>query len=299
MLFAWSLTSYGFADGAGTLAAPWAQLPDSTRQAALGGSAGALVNFLDALNVNPAGLAGLTGDEIAFTQEFWLQGLSAEHAAYAHALGDCTVALAVDYLNFGSINQYSLNAGGLPVANGTYSPTALNLQAGFGIKLSGDFNLGLSAEGLYQSLSAEDQAWAIAADLGVRYVARDLGLRAGLAVQNLGTQLDGANLPLILDLSAAWSGELAADHRFSLTADGGLNLQQSGDSTAGAGLEYVYQGILALRLGYRAASYGNLTGLSGLSSGIAVKVNPFELGYALTALGDLGTAQEISLKSFY
>jgi hypothetical protein len=84
-----------------------------------------------------------------------------------------------------------------------------------------------------------------------------------------------------------------------LTADGGLNVQQSDDSSAGAGVEYVYQGILSLRVGYRASSYGNLSGLSGLASGIGIKVDPFELGYAMTTLGDLGTTQEISLKNFF
>jgi len=84
-----------------------------------------------------------------------------------------------------------------------------------------------------------------------------------------------------------------------VTADGGLNLQQIGNSAAGAGVEYVYQEVLSLRLGYRAASYGNLSGLSGLASGIGIKVAPFELGYALNTLGDLGTAQMISLKNFF
>ncbi len=122
-----------------------------------------------------------------------------------------------------------------------------------------------------------------------------------MAVQNLGTQSDGAPEPSPdLDLSAAWSGNGSeTPYCFSLTADGAGTFSKAAIPPPVLDRKYVYQGILALRLGYRAASYGNLAGLSGLNTGIAVKVNPFELGYALTALGDLGTAQEISLKSFY
>jgi hypothetical protein len=295
----WGLSGFLWADGAGNQAAPWAQLPDSTRQAALAGSAGALLDDLDSLGVNPAGLAGLKGDELSFNQKFWVQGLSEEHVAFGLPFGDFTLALGGDYLDFGAVNFYNLNASGLPLSNGTYTPTGLDLQAGLGVKVSELFKLGLNAKTLYQNLSPTDQAWSLAADLGLVFEESTQRFKAGLAIQNFGTTLDGASLPLVLDFSCAFTQDLAPGHRLSLTADGGLNVQQSDDSSAGAGVEYVYQGILSLRVGYRASSYGNLSGLSGLASGIGIKVDPFELGYAMTTLGDLGTTQEISLKNFF
>ncbi len=299
VLISLGLSGFLWADGAGNQAAPWTQMPDSTRQAALGGSAGALLDDLDSLEVNPAGLAYLSGDEISLTQEFWVQGLSAEHVAFGHPFGNFTLALGGDYLDFGAINLYNLNASGLPVANGTFTPTGLDVQAGLGVKLDDLFKLGLSAKTVYQSLSTTDQAWALAANLGLVFEESALGIKAGLAVQNLGTALDGSGLPLVIDLSGAFTKDLGPEHRLSVTADGGLNLQQIDDSAAGAGVEYVYQEVLSLRVGYRTASYGNLAGLPGLASGIGIKVAPFELGYALNTLGGLGTAQMISLKNFF
>jgi len=291
--------SLAWADSIASQAAPWIRIPDTTRQAALGGSAGALLGDVDALDVNPAGLADLRTDEIAFTQAFWVQGLSVEHLVYGHSFGDFTFALGGDYLDFGAVDQYTLNGSGLPSPNGTYSPTSLDLQAGAGVKLGELFEVGLSARTLYQSLSATDQAWGLAVDLGLLYLNQPGGFRAGLAIQNLGTSLDGASLPLVADLSGAFTRVLSEGHRVSLTADGGLNLQQNGSSAIGAGVEYTYREILALRLGYRGGPAGTLNGLAGFSTGIGITVKPFELGYALTTLGDLGTAQEISLKSFY
>ena len=251
------------------------------------------------MNVNPAGLAALKSDEFSFTQEFWVQNLSAEHISYGHPFGDLTLALGGDYLNFGSVDQYSLNGSGLPVSNGAYSPTGLDFKAGLGVKLGAFFEAGLSAKALYQGLSASDQAWAGVINLGLIHGHLDKGFRFGLAFQNLGTTLDGASLPALFDFSLAYVANLAPGHLLTLTADGGVNLSQSDHSAAGVGLEYVYQDILALRLGYRGDEYGNLTGLSGFSSGIGIHVAPLELGFALTTLGDLGTTQEISLKNYF
>jgi hypothetical protein len=299
LLCGWSLANGLWANGAGTQAAAWTLLPGSARQAGLAGAGGALLDDLDALGVNPAGLGGLGGDEIAFAQQFWVQGLSAEHLTYGRDFGNFALAIGGDYLDFGQINQYNLDSAGLPVANGVYSPTGMDFLAGMGMRLNDRFNLGISVKTFYQNLSPADQAWALAANLGAVYGEGDQGLKVGLAVQNLGTSLDGAGLPLVLDLSAAFTQDLAPGHQLSLVADGGLNPRESGDSSAGGGAEYVYHEILSLRLGYRAASYGNLAGLSGWTSGIGIKAAPFELGYALTTLGDLGTAQEISLKNFF
>jgi hypothetical protein len=285
-----------WAGGAGSQAAPWILIPDGSRQAAMAGSAGALLDNAEALGVNPAGLADLSVDEVAFTQAFWAQGLSMERLAYGHSFGNLGLAVGGDYLNFGSVDFYNLNASGLPVANGTFTPSGMEIQAGLGFKNGNTLALGFEIKGLNQSLTPNDQSWAFATNLGLLIEDKKSNLRMGLALENLGTDLDSAGLPTVVDLAGAWGKTLGPDHHLSLSADGSLNFQSSDNSTAGVGVEYSYKEVVTLRMGYRADLYGNLSGLTGFSAGVGVLAAPLELGYAMTALGDLGTAQEISLR---
>lgn len=285
-----------WAGGAGSQAAPWILIPDGSRQAAMAGSAGALLDNAEALGVNPAGLADLSADEVAFTQTFWAQGLSMERLAYGHSFGRLGLAVGGDYLNFGSVDFYNLNASGLPVANGAFTPSGMEIQAGLGFKIGNALALGIEIKSLNQSLTPNDQSWAFATNLGLLMEDTKSNLRMGLALENLGTDLDGAGLPTVVDLAGAWGKTLGPDHQLSLGADGSLNLQSTDSSTAGIGVEYSYKEVVSLRLGYRADLYGDLTGLTGFSAGVGVLAAPLEMGYALTALGDFGTAQEISLR---
>jgi hypothetical protein len=250
----------------------------------------------EALDVNPAGLGDLSADEVAFTQAFWAQGLSMEHLAYGHSFGSLGLAVGGDYLNFGSVDFYNLNSSGLPVANGTFTPSGMDIQAGLGFKTGNAFEMGLEIKALNQNLTPNDQSWAIATNLGLLVEDMKSNLRMGLALENLGTNLDGAGLPTVVDLAGAWGKTLGPDHQLSLGVDGSLNLQSTDNSTAGIGMEYSYKEVVSLRLGYRADLYGNLNGLTGFSAGVGVLAAPLDLGYALTALGDLGTAQEISIQ---
>jgi hypothetical protein len=100
-----------------------------------------------------------------------------------------------------------------------------------------------------------------------------------------------------LDVTGAFKNELGKGHQLILAADGNINLRTSNGSTAGAGAEYWYQGLVALRTGYRFAPYGNLSGLAGYSAGVGIKLGKTELAYAMTTLGDFGTGNQISIKT--
>ena len=85
--------------------------------------------------------------------------------------------------------------------------------------------------------------------------------------------------------------------RDSLTfaMDGDVILDDTGLSTLSAGGEYWYHQLLAVRAGYKFAPYGSLDGVRGLSAEAGVRLNSFELDYALTTLGDLANTHQLSL----
>src|SRR5580692_9598974 len=105
-------------------AASWLLIPTSTKQAALAGAMGSLVDDVDSLGVNPAGLAELSGHEAELLHNIWAQNLTVEHLAYGHGFENWGFALSGDYFNFGQVNFYSIS-GGAPVANGSFTPVGL------------------------------------------------------------------------------------------------------------------------------------------------------------------------------
>ena len=298
----WIVLGLGFSLCRGAWAettASWLNLPSSARQAAFSGALGALADDLDALGVNPAGLAAQGGPEISVLHNQWAQNLSVEHLALGRGFGTWGAALGGDYYNFGSVPLYDLTPLGTPVSNGTFTPLAMDFAAGAGLEIFPGMSLGADAKIIFQSLVNGVTSSGEAVDLGFLYRNRPSGLSVGMAMLNLGSAMDGADLPLGVHLSAAFQNQLAIGHEISLGAEGGLGLADGGHFTFGAGAEYWYQWVVALRAGYRAASYGNLEGLAGLSAGVGVKLGQAELSYALTTLGDLGMGHQVSLSYLF
>lgn len=288
----------GFAPGlahADDIAASWLQIPTSTRQAALSGAVGAMVDDVDALGVNPAGLAELSGNEAELLHNIWAQNLTVEHLAYGHGFGNWGLALGGDYFDFGQVDFYNLNSLGIPVANGSFTPMGLDLYGGAGLTLFHGFEFGVDGKFIMENLESGLSSSTGALDAGLKYRNYPTGLGASVALLNLGGTLEGSNLPASFDVAASYVNHLSAGHLLLLGLEGDLTLNDSTASTAGIGAEYWYKGTVALRAGYRLAGYGNLQGLAGLSAGVGVKLEEAELDYALTTLGDLGYGSQISL----
>jgi Uncharacterised protein family (UPF0164) len=289
----------GFFLAAGTLraagvAASWLQIPSSARQAAMAGALSVLSEDLDALGANPAGLADLSGNQAGFLHNMWVQGLNLEHLAYGHGFGDSGFALGGDYLDFGQVDFYGLGGSGNPVSNGSFHPGGLDLYAGYGLEPLPGLRFGADGKFIQENLVGGSGSSTAAADLGVQYWNFPTDLEFGASLVNLGGDLEGAALPLALDLAGAYRPRWGSD-RLSLGGALDWAFQDPQGTTASLGGEYWYRGNLALRAGYRWAAYGNLAGLAGLSAGVGVRWQGAELDYAWTTLGDLGSSNLISL----
>jgi len=292
-----------FSTHAGTTAgAAWLGMPTDASSAALAGAVGAWNTGVDALGVNPAGLAYTKDTEASFTHAFWAQGVSQEHLGLCHAFSrKFSAGLSVDYVGFGSIDGYTVSAGGVPVANGKINPNAMNLGVGCGIRLSKLFGLGAEAKMVRENLTGTAGSTE-AGDLGLLLYSR--GFKAGLSVGNVGGTVNGAALPTLATLSASYRVVLAkptkkmktiALQELGFMAQGDLGVKDSTQTAFGVGAEYSYASTLALRVGYRAEKYGALTGLKGLTMGVGLKVKKMDLSYALVTMGDFGKSNLLTL----
>jgi len=275
--------------------ASWLRIPTSAEQAGLSGSSGALADDVDALGVNPAGLAELSGNQAEVLHNIWAQNLNVEHLAFGHGFENFGFALSADYFNFGQVDFYTLGTGGTPAANGSFNPMGLDLYGGIGFALAPGFDAGIEGKFILENLTSGLSSSTEAADMGLSYHHAPTGLGAGLTLKNLGGTLDGSNLPLSLDMAGSFTKRFSEDHQVRLGADADLSLNDSTANTESLGAEYWYKGTVAVRAGYRFAGYGNLQGLAGLSAGVGIKLDQVELNYALTTLGDLGSGSQISL----
>jgi len=84
-----------------------------------------------------------------------------------------------------------------------------------------------------------------------------------------------------------------------LSSQGDLSLYNTGFSNLRFGAEYWYRRQIALRVGYRFAPYGDLSGVTGLASGVGLCFDNWEFAYALTTQGDMGTTSQVSLSNYF
>jgi hypothetical protein len=277
--------------GSSSVAAPWLKLPSSVRDAGMGGASAALGGEANSVQQNPAALADLKGQQASFVHNAWLQGSAVEDLSYGLGLGASSgLGLAFNYLSFGSVDRYTLDSGGQPVANGSYSPSAMNLAAGYGSRWQ-DLAVGASVKVLTQSLDGSSMASAVGADLGARWQALP-ALAVGVAAQNLGSSLEGSALPV--NLKAGLGLVLGAS---TLAADVNLPTGDSSAYSLNVGGEYWVLKQLAGRVGYRFSDNAALGGLSGLSAGLSLRYGWAQLDYAFTAYGDLGDDNLIGLSA--
>ncbi|HEY5038750.1 MAG TPA: PorV/PorQ family protein, partial [bacterium] len=274
----------------------------------MGGAYAAVADDVNALEINPAGLAGIKESQITFQHSFWAQDLSMEHLAYGQSLSKKSgLGFGVDYMNLGSVDKILIGPSG-PVGNGSYSPMALNVSGGFGTVLLDHLKVGATVKFLMQNIQTTSSATA-AIDGGLIYSIPRSGFSFAIVMNNLGGTLDTDSLPLQLTLGAAFKTIIGKDKSVSksassssvprnvltLSTEGDLTLNDMGLSNYRVGAEYWYNQQIAAQVGYRFAPYGDLAGVRGFACGVGFRLQKWEVSYALTTQGDMGSTHQISL----
>ena len=279
----WSMVP-GFSGAASSdMGTSWLKIPTSAREAAMGGANLAVADDVNALEINPAGLAGVSSNQITFQHSFWAQDLAMEHLAYGQSLSEKSgLGLGADYMSFGSVDKVTVGPNG-PVVTGSYSPMALTLSGGFGTLLLSHLKVGMTVKFLLQNIQTTSSATA-AFDGGLVYKVPKSGFSFALVLNNLGGTLDTDSLPLQLKLGAAFqtvfgrgksksaSPQALPANILTLSMDGDLGLNDSSLSNYKVGAEYWFNQAIAARLGYRFAPYGDLSGVRGLACGLGIRL---------------------------
>lgn len=282
----------------GSQAAPWLNLDESARTAAMGGASVALAEGVNTLSVNPAGLGNLVRQQVSLTQNFYVQDTDLERVAYGLGLpGAGGLAAALNYMDYGSIAAYEVTTNNQLVSNGSLNPYGLSAEVGYGYTY-GQFSGGLGLKLVTENLGVGGNNSAGGADLGLLWrQGAEQGFSAGFAVQNLGSQLDGADLPTNIQAGLGYRIPLAGLRQgLCFAADASVPTADAASEALSLGAEYSGDSLWALRAGYK---YVGNNGISGLSAGAGLKYKIIDIDYAFVTEGVLGDANQVSLSAAF
>jgi hypothetical protein len=144
--------------------------------------------------------------------------------------------------------------------------------------------LGCSAKYIYSALLEQYSASALALDVGWLGKMPDLGLAAGISLTNYGTGLkylkDSNPLPSVARAGLSWRHSTIRDHSVLLSVEGNAYTGENLWSYR-AGLEYDFEQMFSLRLGYKAHDDNN---------GVAMGLGAHHEGFAVDFGISLGNA---------
>jgi hypothetical protein len=139
--------------------------------------------------------------------------------------------------------------------------------------------LGMNAKYLKSTLLETYSASALAVDAGWLVMEPKLGLSFGASVSNFGSGLKYVSevtpLPSILRLGLAYQRPTVMDQSVLLAAEGDFYTQEAQKSLR-LGMEYHFQSIFNLRLGYKAAEDNK-----GFTMGLGVRYEDMSLDFAM------------------
>lgn len=284
----------GYAAAAGTSSAAFLRIGWGARPAAMGDAFVAAADDADALYWNPAGLNSIKRLQQTFGHNSWLEGLNAEHAAFAFRRDAVSVIGAgVGFLSYGDIergNKYGYT-------EGFYSASDMALLFSYARRLKPKLTVGGNFKIIRERIES-DSAQSFALDAGAQYDYKPK-IKLGATLSNLGTgvTLSKTACPLPMGLRAGAAYQYRKD--LLLTSD--INMAFDDSLSLHFGGEYLYpseiKGLrLLLRGGFKTASMSYLGALSGLSLGFGVEKGSLGFDYALSPSGDFGMAHRLSLK---
>lgn len=280
---------------AGTSGFDFLRIAPSAREAALGGAAIAAAQSPLGFWYSPAHVGTTPGQRAHLGYLNYAAGIHIGSLAYTQPVGrEAGLGLGIVYLNSGTMKLTNDRGEQL----GTFSSSYADLNVSGALKPMDKLTVGLGLQGLYASIDTFFSL-AFAGNVGAVYELPVNGLRAGLAVQNLGIQARAFGTerdPMPLDYGVGLS------YQPNSAVGLALDVHKPSDNGVGvrAGVEGWIADVLALRLGYNSAGEDLKAGgggdvLAGITTGIGVRYRGYQIDYCFVPMVLLGAAHRISL----
>ena len=296
-----SSSAEGFGSGSvGTASGQFLKIASGARGAALGEAYSALVDDAFALDWNPAGLINIKSNSLALTHAPYLAGSFADYFAYAETAGEMgSWGLSLKYMNYGKINR--TDSSGLVLED--FTPYDIAVNVGFACYITGfnknpeeRFVLGATGKFVKSKILSGDNT--VSADIGLNLPYMfDSNFRVSLTAQNIMGTLrydkEQASLPLILRLGTVTK---LSDY-FNLTGDMIATRDNLPFLAMGGELKLPFYADMDafLRAGFNTRAINDMGGTRNVSVGAGLRYKDYQLDYAFSPFGDLGSVHRISI----
>jgi len=306
-------------DNLGTSGAQFLKMDVDARVVGLGGANAAVTEGAMSLYYNPAGIAGMEKNSIAFSYTDWIADIKYNYFAYTRPValfGNVGVHVAV--LTMDDMERTTIEE---PEGTGEmFGANSWVVGISNAYQLTDRFSFGLTAKYLREKIS-ELSSGSIAFDFGTIYYTGFESLRIAMTTRNFGsdtrfkgteleTTLDHDDDPLTLPVEVTLNTEshplplsfrvgIAYDFELGeqsmlLAALDGYNTRDRGQQGS-VGFEYSWRDQLALRAGYKVRTDEEGIALGG---GYNFEIRGFGtmgINYAWADLGRLENAHRFSL----
>ncbi|MBN1822707.1 MAG: PorV/PorQ family protein [Endomicrobiales bacterium] len=287
---------------AGTTSANFLKLGVGARNAAMG-ETGATEIGVNAAWWNPAGLTKVESTELSFMNSSWFGDVKFQTLGFAHKMRSGTLGITAGVVSMTPIDKYDNS--GLKMDE-TFQPQDSLLAVSYAKEIeSMPENIPMGLTFKYISSRIDDAtADSVAVDFG--FFIHPLffpfieGLKAGVAVQNLGKSMkfNKKLYPLPLNIKVGASFPILANT--IMAAD--INKCIDTDPVANIGFEHYMligeEALFSPRIGYRTNVKG-IEDANGISFGIGLSYRRIAFDYAFVPYGELDNVNKLSILFFF
>ena len=286
----------------GTFDGQFLKIGVGARASAMGGAFVAVADDASALYWNCAGIARIDPDksELSLNHAQWVSDLQFEQIGYVFhvkkipgAFGVHARALTMDPMVETTAFQPDPNVG----TGRTFDAGMMTVGLTYARSFTDKFSAGVTANFIHEGL-AEFSQQTYSFDLGTLYDVGTLGMKIGMAIQNIGTQIKfidrEARIPAIFRVGSSVSIIQSANQRLL----GSFEFSHPPDNSEriNVGTEYTFRDYLFLRGGYN-INYDSEGFAGGAGFHFPASVaGQADLDYAYTDMKDLGGSHRVSLK---
>ncbi|MEW6509388.1 MAG: type IX secretion system protein PorQ [Bacteroidota bacterium] len=275
------------------------------RAAALAGSFVSVTNDPSTLFYNAGALPTLEAPRGTAGFLKHLLDINSGYVVYSQSVPEIgTLAAGVIYTNYGSFDETDE----LGNTVGTFTAADIAVTAGYGDLIDEDLYAGGAIKFIHSSIAGYRSS-ALAVDAGILYVIPQSRLSLGASIRNLGAQLStyaGVRESLPLDVTIGGS---IVPRGLPLLLN--VNFHKLNENPGGfvdrfraftVGGEFTLSRVFLLRFGYdneerKDLKTGTTAGLAGFSAGIGIMISDYQVDYAISSLGTIGSLHRISVSS--
>lgn len=290
------------------------------------------IRGVESLRLNVAGLSYIRNTELVFSRSTYMSGSQ----VYMNSAGlgqrvskNGVIGVSVMALDFGDIPVTTVDQP--EGTGGTFSPLFTNIGVSYAHLFDDKISVGTTLRVVSQS-SSNITASGVAVDAGIQYANENV--RLGISLRNIGTPLtfrgeatavavtspngktimtlqqrsQRFELPSVLNIGAAYDIDFDAMNKMSIVAN--FTSNSFSRDEVGAGVEYSFRGMLALRAAYRMEldtdNSPDIEGglYSGLAAGASLEVplnkdkpeNKFGIDYSYRATNVYAGTHNIGIR---